>query len=128
MYVRLGSAVSSTANILRATYIPKNRYELILNSLLLVTSFLAMQPVLNQNMETFLAPVFLASSVAIVAFLYTTALFTALIIAAVLVYNVTSDLNDAFELERLSGLLRSWCAMLTFTMLGLLCAMIRHPI
>lgn len=126
MYARIGDAVGDAVSNLRATYMPRNRYEIVLNFLLTTISFWAMQPVLQHDINNGLASVFLASSVAIIFFLITIASFTAFLIISILAYNLISCSGEALDLRALNGLRRSWFLVLTFIILGAVSATIPH--
>ena len=126
MYARLSDAFSDAASILGATYRPRNRYEVILNILLALSSFGAMQPVLKHNVNSSVTAVCVASSIAIVLFLSTIALFTAVLIVSILSYNLISGPEEAIDLRILNSLRRSWFVVLTFIIIGAVSASFPH--
>jgi hypothetical protein len=78
VYARFGGVVGGAADILKATYAPRNRCEIILNFTLMLSSFAAIQPVLYHGLRNGLTPVFTTFSVAITFFLLAIALLIVL--------------------------------------------------
>jgi hypothetical protein len=127
VYARFGDVVGGAANILKATYAPRNRYEIILNFMLVLSSSAAIQPVLYHGLKNDFTPAVGAFSVAITFFLIAIALLTLLILALAVSCQLSSNPSEVFDLGMLNEVRRSCCVVLTFITLGALSGTILHP-